>query len=417
MAKRIHNVVDYGAQPDTSADSTQAIRDAAQAAMGQSDGGVVFFPAGVYYVSKSTDLCSVYLGAGSGNVEFIGEGHHSVIRSVPGQQDGGDYYVFRLVEAQRVRIANLCIDGNHHNRSNEGEQTHGIVAHKAKEVLIENVWFRDQFGDAIKFWGEPTQEAERVTLRNCLVSGQRRNGFTFQRLSKYTQVVNCRFWGMRNSSIDFEPTGADGLSRVLILGCYMDHTGSSAASVSLTNASHVQFVGNQLLGCIHSVNLKDSVIADNVIDCTAITIDRPCIDLIRAADSVSITGNRMIGKPGDTGINIAYNNGSAPTDVIVSNNRISARTGINVTGASNLLCTSNIIDAQPNNVGINVEARDAIDRVQISNNVIRGAYYGIALKGKTAPINNAVVLGNVVTADKSRIVHFNDVELIEAHNA
>jgi hypothetical protein len=75
--------------------------------------------------------------------------------------------VIAAVQADNVRIADLCVDGN----KDSNEMVNGCVGgaiyfHKMKNALVENVLVKDWNGDGISW-----QITEEVTVRNCEITG------------------------------------------------------------------------------------------------------------------------------------------------------------------------------------------------------------------------------------------------------
>lgn len=137
------NVKTYGAAGDGTTDDTVAIQAAVTAA-GAAGGGTAFLPPGTYMIGAdaiafATDGVTL---AGSG-------GYESIIKMADGAAAVTVHNQIIDLNASRVTIRDLCLDGNGVNQT-AGRKNSGIALRSGgNEFLFENLVIRDMLDDSL----------------------------------------------------------------------------------------------------------------------------------------------------------------------------------------------------------------------------------------------------------------------------
>lgn len=121
------NVLQYGADPTGTNDSTSAIQAAISAASSTA-GSAVFFPAGVYLVSSTITFPGniALLGSGDADGGTIIKAKASAALTTP-VLASADWYNNSTTCGNPVEIRDIKIDGNSANSGTSGTAAHGIV--------------------------------------------------------------------------------------------------------------------------------------------------------------------------------------------------------------------------------------------------------------------------------------------------
>ena len=169
----------------------------------------------------------------------------------------GDWHVFILRNGcQRVVFKDLVVDGNRTGLTDPDEQSHGVeVEEGTEDLVIEGCILRECFGDGVRLLGRADtvggRNVKRVRIQNCLFQTNKRSGLGIQRALEQIIVANCIFdRTLSDTSIDFEPTGNDGPTDLMIQGCLINHV-SQAPAVTLSGIGGP----NPLLRCKFSDNI------------------------------------------------------------------------------------------------------------------------------------------------------------------
>ena len=276
----LNNVRDFGAVGDGITDDRAAIQAAVDNAVATPQGGI-FFPAGTYRVSRATApgrFCSIDLN-GVQDFMVMGEGPKSVVKLVNTTARTGDWHVFRTRNnCRRVVFTDLVIDGNRTGLTKPDQQSHGIeVGPGTEDLVIDRCILRECFGDGVRLLGsnQPGQNAKRLRIENCLFQTNKRTGLGIQRAVEQIIIANCIFDATASDqSIDFEPTGKDGPTDLVIEGCFINHTNRTVA-VTLTGISgpnplvRCKFSNNILLGGpIFCTDVNQLTIQNNIVSVT-----------------------------------------------------------------------------------------------------------------------------------------------------
>jgi hypothetical protein len=184
------NVLDYGADPAGTDDSTAAIQ--AALTFVAANGGCLYIPAGNY---KLTNTLTVSAAANSFAIVGDNEGASNLIRSA----DYGS--VLSISASNNWRICDISIDAKHDTYSNGN---HGIVFFNCSFVEIERVKVNNWKNSAIIGYVDPAGPSSYgfVVLRDCYVDGENssNNGIL---LADYNDsgFINC-------SSVNIGKTGS-----------------------------------------------------------------------------------------------------------------------------------------------------------------------------------------------------------------
>lgn len=156
------NVRAYGAAGDGVSDDTSAIQAAVDAA---GENGVVYIPAGEYYINVNTGILLSY-----DNFTLYGDGPATKIKVDPASQKRGFTIASDVASSNpssvvsNVVIRDILIDGMADDASaTVDEFSHGINARKCSKVFIQNVSCINVRGDGV-FIG---YGAENVTVDGC----------------------------------------------------------------------------------------------------------------------------------------------------------------------------------------------------------------------------------------------------------
>lgn len=428
----LNNVKDFGAAGDGVQDDRKAIQEAINDAAGNGKAGILF-PAGAYRVSRVTLTSGRWSLDLNGVQDFMvmGEGPRSVVKLVDttDPQGTGDWHVFILRNnCHRVVFKDLVIDGNRTGLTNPDEQSHGIeVEPGTEDLLVDGCILRECFGDGMRLLGSPGQNVKRLRIHNSLFQSNKRSGLAIQRALEQVMIVNCTFDStVSDQSIDFEPTGHDGPTDLLIHGCIINHTNRTAA-VTLSGISgpepliRCKFTNNIVTGGhVFCTDVSQLTIQNNTIHVTDLgSVQRIPIEVQRGGDSLIVSDNLLVNEDTSTRAVISLDavNQRQVTRAIVANNLCFARSGVGIQCLSsddvaidgNMIvatgaCGNGIfvrsesssmdnISIRDNDVtvrgigkwgfGIHVAATDPnhIGELSITGNSIRGAEKGVQFEG------------------------------------
>lgn len=280
----------FGATGDGVTNDRAAIQDACDAAA--VDGGVVFFPPGVYMVDSTTAISI------EDNVQLLGCGRASKVKS-SNENTTSVLYVFRCVDSSKVRVSNLWIDGPeamgsggdvrliHHNGDADGalhvEDCYlrkGDTAIKLDSgtvrVVVERCEFTGQASFGLLTSGSSAGDMQ-IAVRDCWFHDL---GETSQDHGVYVpnnhslDVSGCRFTGISGYGVHVYGQGSGG-SHCRIHDCLFDgecHVGILTNKYTLTNIDRCQFrlatddTQIKLQGSARIVDCDFEAISNNVWD-------------------------------------------------------------------------------------------------------------------------------------------------------
>ncbi len=423
----LNNIKDFGAIGDGVTDDRAYIQNAINDAVSNNKGGILI-PSGTYRVSKSPIpgvRCSIDLN-GVQDFMIMGEGPKSVVKLVDTTSATGDWHVFILRnKCQRMVIKDLVIDGNRTGLTDPDEQSHGIeVEPGTEDLVVERCTLRECFGDGMRLLGKdgPEQNVKRLRIENCLFQTNKRSGLAIQRAIEQIIIANCIFDAtVTDQSIDFEPTGTDGPTDLIIQGCLINHTnGTAAVTLSGIGSRHpllrCKFSDNIVLGGqIFCTDVTQLAIQNNII----VSPKRSAIAVNRGGEECLITGNMIVHEQPDGGaaISLTEANQRQVTRALIAHNLCLTRsgTGILCRSSDDVAVENNMIVATgPCDEGIFVHSENSsMDNISLRDNDIlvkdEGTWVtGIRLSsGSAKPIHHISVVGNAVSGAKKGVAFEN----------
>jgi len=161
------NVKQYGAVGDGVADDTAAIQAAADA-VSASGGGVVYYPAGTYLVSRgitTTDSGTQHLAIRLNN--FVYHKGAGIDATKIHLADGSDCHVFYQFQADHCGVSDMTIDANRANQTVQNPSTGNdpagiIIIDLALNVQLKDLYIKNTPDYGIGFEGS-------MNARNCLI--------------------------------------------------------------------------------------------------------------------------------------------------------------------------------------------------------------------------------------------------------
>jgi hypothetical protein len=203
VARPVHNVVnDYGATGDGATDDYQAIQDALDAV--PAGGGTVYIPSNATYIVGTTLQID-------NNTHVIGGGWGTVLK----MKDNANLNTGILASDTKdsITIANLALDGNKANQTNNNLQ--GIRHSNSTNLVVDNIYCIDFKGTtgagneaaAINIRGSSEYEA-RASVINCIAIG---GGHIAAFRAGAVMFANCLV--KNNTDIGFGMSGSTTTSR------------------------------------------------------------------------------------------------------------------------------------------------------------------------------------------------------------
>ncbi len=303
----MNDVKDFGASGNGISDDRAAIQSAIDEAVAHNKGGI-FFPAGTYRVSRVTTpggRWSLDLNSARDFV-VMGEGPKSVLKLMDTSATTGDWHVFILRnDCRRVTFSDLVVDGNRLGLTSPDEQSHGVeVEGGTEDLLIDRCILRDCFGDGVRLLGRDAvgKNVKRVRITNCLFQANKRSGLGIQRALEQIVVSHCMFDAtVSDQDIDFEPSGSDSPTDLVIQGCLINHTNASVA-VSLSGIGgaspllRCKFTDNIVLGGpVFCTDVDQLTVQNNVVVVPDVgTKNRVPLQVQRGGESLLVSGNLLV---------------------------------------------------------------------------------------------------------------------------
>ena len=206
------NVKNYGAVADDKMDDTDAF-NAAIATAGKTGGGTVRVPAGRYYISASPAINEgICMWS---NVKLL-MSPNTILQVRPNPYE--TYHVINVFGVTNVDIVGGQIRGERYrHQGTTGEYGMGIRVRDSKNVLIQNVTIKDNWGDGIYLGTMNDYDSlygcSKVTIKGCTISNNRRNNITIAD-ANLVNIENCVIKNANGIApqcgIDIEPNVQDG---------------------------------------------------------------------------------------------------------------------------------------------------------------------------------------------------------------
>jgi hypothetical protein len=413
----VANVVAYGAKPNDDLSDVAAFNSAISAAVASGTPGVVYVPVGTFDIDKTTGPAGILLSGITTGVTIRCESRRSVLRmKYPGNGISvGDFYMFRVLNSNNVRIENCTLDGNKGAVTEHDEQTHHVVvAGTSRYFSAHFVHFKDSPGDGIK----AMQDADRLDVTDSLFTDNDRGGITVQTQLSDFRFARNRFYGTMDQAIDFEPTSGGAHQGSIvdnIIGPSV--TGSIALTVTgiETTTNRIIVANNRIMGPVDSVRAENIIWIGNEIESTINTL--PCLNLHRRQRGTVVTGNTM--RCVGFGIySVATSaEGASPGDLVITDNVIEM-SGVNASGIrveggpGGIIIANNRVKSTATNTAESsaINLRDTLDDSTdltgnaITGNVTNGFRYGVRLSGSPGVVSRTTVTGNVhLTSEGSSV--------------
>ena len=199
--KPVVDVREFGAKGDGVTDDTDALQAAIDA------GSTVVFPSGTYMVRRRSSSFSS-LSVPSDRALLLAP--NATIKLLP--YNSTHAYIFDI-RSENVFISGGTIDGSREdNSATTGEWGMGLHIYNAKNVSVENLTTKDNWGDGIYLGASSSGKNENISIRNVTSTNNRRQGMSVISVSGLL-VENSRFMNTNGTDpqagIDFEPNHAD----------------------------------------------------------------------------------------------------------------------------------------------------------------------------------------------------------------
>jgi hypothetical protein len=419
----LNNVKDFGAFGNGLADDRAAIQAAIDDAVAHNKGGILF-PPGTYRVFRSGAPGERWSLDLNGVRDFLvmGEGPKSVVKLVDTTSPTGDWHVFILRNGcQRLVFKDLVIDGNRTGLTKPDEQSHGIeVEPGTEDLVIDRCILRECFGDGVRLLGakQPGKNVKRLRIENSLFQTNKRSGLAIQRALEQISITNCVFDAtVTDQSIDFEPSGSDAPTDLIIQGCLINHTNGTPA-VTLSGISgpdplvRCKFSDNIVLGGqLFCTDVNQLAIQNNIV----LSPKRTPIAVTRGGDAVVITGNLLVndGISESAAISLSEGNQRHMTRALVTNNHCFVRSGrgIRCVTSDDVVIQGNMVVATDTcTEGILVRSEtSSMDNISVRDNdiTVKGAgkwNFGIRVgASSTHPVSHLSVVGNSIRGAASGV--------------
>jgi hypothetical protein len=410
----LNNVRDFGAVGDGATDDRAAIQAAIDDAVSNDKGGILL-PSGTYRTSRvpgerwSIDLNGVQ------DFMLAGEGPKSVVKLMDTTSATGDWHVFILRnKCQRVVFKDLVVDGNRTGLTKPDEQSHGIeVEPGTEDLVVDRCILRECFGDGVRLLGadQPGKNVKRLRIENSLFQTNKRSGLAIQRALEKIIIVNCVFDAtVSDQSIDFEPSGSDGPTDLIIQGCLINHTnGTSAVTLSGIGGPdplvRCKFSDNIVLGGqIFCTDVHQLTIQNNIV----LSPKRTPIAVTRGGEAVVITGNLLVNEGISKNAVISLSEGKRRqmARALVANNHCFVRSGrgIRCVASDDVVIQGNMVVATGTcSEGIFVRSEtSSMDNISVRDNDVTvggGGKWSFGIRiasSSTHPVSHFSLIGNSI---------------------
>jgi parallel beta-helix repeat protein len=232
------NVRTFGARGDGSTDDTAAFA-AAVRDLG-TDGGTLAVPPGVYLINP---LQSIVLGSGM-HLDLAPGAVLQAIPVAPGQSA-----VVAIRNVADVRVTGGTIIGERaRHLGTTGEWGFGIDVRGSANVTIEHVTVRECWGDGLYVGSGVAGESRRVTIRDCISVGHRRQGLSITACLS-ALVERCEFRGINGTvpecGVDLEPNQPYAVRDVTVRECICTGNAGGGILVQGDTTANCRIEGNQ----------------------------------------------------------------------------------------------------------------------------------------------------------------------------
>ncbi len=382
----------------------------------------VCLPAGVFELGPPVRWASLVI---DGPVTFRGVGPATILR-MTGDGRQGDWRGIELrAGARGVIFEDLAIDslGTH----NTEEQTHLVqLSPGVSRVTFRRVQFGPMRhpgqelgagagGDCLRLVGEKDAMIEDVVISRSSFIDCDRSGVSLQRGLRRITIARSTMRGTGDSPIDFEPTAPGAIEDVAMIDLRIWRGERAQGSWAIAIGGYSDDVATRITvaGCtlegggVGMLNVGQVVIAGN--DIRHGSGAGPTISVRRRAARVLLEDNVIVrprSAPAAALFEAQHNNGFAPTELVIANNRLRQETSaavVSSTSVARLEVHGNRIQYAGDDAGqfvidTHATAADA-GRLGIVGNTIRGvARAALRLDARNRVVEGVEVRGNVSDA-------------------
>jgi parallel beta-helix repeat protein len=326
------SVLDFGADPTNTTDSTSAIQAAVNAAVAATK--KLYIPGGQYKVSSTITI--------AGGVTIYGDDKVTIIASTT--TTGNIFYV---TSQAAVSFRNLQISATSSRTAGAAIYYDSGAGTQNNFSVIDNVFFNNQF-----------------------------YGVYFYR-NAYQKVTNCQFQLNSTNGICIylsNATTADSGDQVIAFNQFYGGTGVTC--IYQVSGGGTRIIGNKFLQTAYgySVNFGASaysaifIISDNSFDgMTVNSISMITSDATAGLTDIAITGNVLDGAPSDSFIKFSAVASSSLGRVVVTGNTIQQQSGAASIVSLNLTGDATIVGNTFNGTGSIVIGSNCVNPVVASN--------------------------------------------------
>lgn len=216
-----------------------------------------------YYIDCSGDGSGLLLLSNS-TISFKGNG---ALTGIPTAST--NYKIINIYNCLNVNVINPKIIGERNGHiGSTGEWGHGISITNSENIVIDNPYIKDCWGDAIyignQYWDTiSTISTNNITVNNAVINNVRRNGISITS-NKNVTLNNPKIYNTNGTApqagIDIEPEGLDGLpvvvDNIIINNPYTENNIGSGIMLFLTNAIKLQNNPKIDINILNHIDLK-----------------------------------------------------------------------------------------------------------------------------------------------------------------
>lgn len=405
--KTMLNVRDFGAKGDFIHDDTKAIQSCFNELQKKGE-GIVYFPKGVYKISRTDKPGKAYCLLGIDNISIIGESRKgSIIKLAQQQKNFTRMLVFE--GNKNVKIENITFDGNVSSQVNPekpNEHLGGIFIDHSSNVNISNANFVNTGGDGIGIRGVKVPSSN-INIQNCYFNKNQRNGITLGSGFKDILIEN-NFFGkdIDDSPIDSEPENGIAKNVKIYDNVIYTPTLLTLGGNKRCVGSNFDIRNNKLYNCSVFIHKADSLYFKN----NTIKINkskRAAITFLGSNTNVFIENNiiEIREKPAFYMVKTQHSK-YAPSDIVIKNNKIKVEgsKAFDIRGANKILISDNDIISNNGKVGIYCFSNYPMNDIVIKGNRIKGFEKGVRLNAyKNNPIRNVKIKQNRFDSVRMRV--------------
>lgn len=216
-----------------------------------------------YYIDCSGDGSGLLL-LSNRTISFKGDG---ALTGIP--TNSANYKIINIYNCLNVKVINPVVIGERNGHTgSEGEWGHGISITNSENVVIDNPYIKDCWGDAIyignQYWDTISAiSTNNITVNNAVINNVRRNGISITS-NKNVTLNNPKIYNTNGTApqagIDIEPEGLGGLpvvvDNIIINNPYTENNIGSGIMLFLTDAVKLQNNPKIDINILNHIDLK-----------------------------------------------------------------------------------------------------------------------------------------------------------------